>query len=321
MTQTSEDLYRQLVRAGVEEGGPSGALRQRVRQAALTATDERAKRPVRTSAPDGRTAVVHRRWVRWLPAAAVLVIVTGGLSFFSRAPQPGVPASPWWLGPTAAWAAQVDAAVAQAAIKGITCREQTVFVAADGSTHTSSTWDTFCMSHDSYRRDIYDGSVKRETQWYVPDANGLTVFTSVRFDTRTYSTDGPGTDSFGQHDPVQRMRFFTGLLDKADRRWGPEMIDGRACAGFEIRASQYGSNPDTWVNRIWFDVETMLPARIEMAGLLASDGTGTITIVQDHFDYAPELPADTFVPRVPEGFTPCDHPDILLKVRQAPASE
>lgn len=39
-------------------------------------------------------------------------------------------------------------------------------------------------------------------------------------------------------------------ISRADRLLGTQTIDGHECVGFEIRASQYGDNPDTWLDRI-----------------------------------------------------------------------
>ena len=52
-------------------------------------------------------------------------------------------------------------------------------------------------------------------------------------------------------------------MDNADKLLGEKIIEERDCVGFEISASKYGSNPDEWVDRIWFDIETKLPVLIE----------------------------------------------------------
>ena len=265
--------------------------------------------------------MLRQRSMQWLAAAAAVVfVVLGGLSFRSHSMPARSKSDAWWLGPPSAWAAEVNAALDQANIKGVTCREQILHVMADGSTHMSSTWNKFYVSKDSYRRDIYDGDVLREFQWYIPDAKGLTTFTSVRFDTRTYYTAGPGTGSFGDTDPVERMRSYVNRIDKADRMLDTQNIEGRQCVGFEIRASKYGNNPDTWVDRIWFDTQTKLPVRIEASGLpVTGDPSRTTTWIQDQFDYNPVMPADTFTPQIPEGFSFNASPDELRKKMQESA--
>ena len=250
---------------------------------------------------------MRTRMTKFVLAAAVILVVLGGVTFwpFGNGGQ-----SKWWLGPSAAWGQEILAALDNA--RAMTCREQTVFVERDGSEHTSSTWDTFYVSNDSYRRDIYDGQTLREIQWYVPDGGDMLQH-YVRYDLRCYGvTRHKG--SFGVQDPVEQMRFLVGQLDKADRLLGEETIEGRDCVGFEIRASQYGSNPDTWIDHIWFDVQTKLPVRIEGMGRpVTGDTTRTITRIMDQFIYDAQLSADTFLPQPPpEGFINA-HPDDLRR--------
>ena len=278
-------------------------------------------RPITT--PPGRRhtwrliAMMQRRSMRWLSAAAAVLVVLGGWSLVSRSPKPGGSATDWWLAPPSVWAAEINAALAT--IKGVTCREQTQIVDADGSAHLSSTWHRFYVSRDSYRRDIYDGDYFREIQWYTPDGGDM-LQTSVRFDTKSYCVLRHH-GRFGDQDPIERIRFYVALLDKADRQLGRTSIDGHECVGFEIRASKYGSNPDAYLDRIWFDVKTRLPVRIELAGRpVTSDKVDTVltfTFIQDQFDYSPVLPEDTFTPNIPSGLINA-HPDELRKPQSSP---
>ncbi len=246
--------------------------------------------------------VMKTRVVKFAAAAVVALIVVGGMTFW---PGRGSDSGKWWLGPPAAWGQEILAALD--GIKGVTCREQHVTVFPDGSEHTSMTWDIFYVSHDSYRRDIYDGDVLREIQWYVPDGAGTRQH-SVRFDLGSYFTH-TGEGSFGNYDPIDRMRLYVHFLDEADRQLGTKVIDGCECVGFEISASKYGQNPPEWTDCIWFDVETKLPVRIEHRGMpVTGRPEWTSTTIQDQFDYNPDLAADTFVPKTPEGFV-SGHPD------------
>ncbi len=243
-------------------------------------------------------------------AAVIAIVVIGGITFW---PSGGSDNGKWWLGPPAAWGQEILAELDT--IKGVTCREQTVFVMSDGSEHTSSTWNILYVSSDSYRRDIYDGDFLREIQWYVPDGSG-TLQHSIRYDLKSYFTH-TGEGSFGNHDPVERMRFYVKLLDKADEK----IIEDRNCVGFEISASKYGDNPENWVDCIWFDTETKLPVRMEKHGRPVTDQPNkTVTIIQDQFNYNPELPADTFIPETPEGFINA-HPDEIKAAKEKERKE
>jgi hypothetical protein len=236
-----------------------------------------------------------------LAVAAAILVVAGSVVFRSSGG-----------GGVSLAASGKDALAALGTVKAVTCLEHSAVVMADGSQHLSSTWDLFYMSKDSYRRDIYDGNSLREIQWYVPDGSDM-IQQGFRFDLKCYdAVRHPG--SFGMMDPAARVRSYVERSDKADQFLGEQTIDGRNCVGFEIHASKYGSNPDTWLDRIWFDKETKLPVRIEQSGRpVTGKPDWTYTTIQDRFNYDPQLSADTFIPqKPPEGFVRA-HPDDLQK--------
>lgn len=238
-------------------------------------------------------------------AAAAIFLVLGGIIFW---PAGSEETGQWWLGSSAAWGREVLARLDT--IEAVSCRERTILVAADGSEHMSSTWDIFYVSSDSYRRDIYDGDVLREIQWYVPDGQDM-IQHYVRFDLSCYGAVRH-KGSFGVQDPVERMRSHVRHEDRADRFLGQEVIEGRECVGFDISAAKYGDNPETWVDRIWLDIETRLPVRMERSGRPVTGRTDeTFTTVLDQFIYNEQLPADTFIPAEPPAGFVNAHPDDL----------
>ena len=303
-----EDFVKQL------RYEPSPEARQRILAKADEAMDELA-----TSAPvRGRlrlwSITTDMKTGRLALAAAVILIVLGGITFW---PAGGPDASQWWLASPAAWGQEILTALGN--IKCVTFRQQFVDMAPDGSEARSGTWMIRYVSQDSYRNDIYDGDFLREIQWYIPDGNG-TLHHSVRFDLGSYFTHS-GEGSFGNRDPVERMRLMVARLDRADRLLGEKVFEGRKCVGFEISASKYGDNPADWIDCIWFDVETKLPVRIEEHGRIATGySESTYYTIQDQFDYQSDVPADTFIPVIPEGFIHA-HPDEIRAAREGPPQE
>lgn len=308
----AEELEKLVKRLRYE---PSAEAHNRVLRTVLGALDQ---------SREGKTAgirpamwrITMRSGTGKLAAAVIAVLVVGGVMFWPGGSGNGK----WWLGPPAAWSREVLAALDT--VRGVACREQTIFVMSDGSHHTSGTWDMFYVSSDSYRRDIYDDDTLREIQWYVPDGNDM-VQHYVRLDLECYG-DTRHKGSFGFRDPVDRIRFYVNLLDDADSYLGEEIIEDRDCVGFEISASKYGTNPEAWVERIWFDVKTRLPVMIERDRPCPRDETQTdyqphITIL-DQFDYDPQLPGDTFIPVVPEDFVNA-HPDEIQASREKERKE
>jgi hypothetical protein len=272
----------------------------------LQAVDAYDKQKSAFAWPNIWSIIMKGRMIKLAAVMVVAIVVLGGISLW---PDGGSDAGKWWLGPTKVWSQEILSALES--IEAVTCREQNIIVFSDGREHKSMTWDKFYVSHDSYRRDIYDDNFLREIQWYVPDGDGMLQH-SVRYDLNSYF-DNKHEGSFGHYDPVDRMRFYVKLLDEADRLLGEEVIDGYSCVGFEISASKYGDNPSDWVDCIWFDTQTRLPVRIEQRGRpLTNQPDRTITVIQDQFDYNPDLAADTFIPITPEGFI-FGHPDDIRK--------
>ncbi len=240
-----------------------------------------------------------RSWRRGMMAAAVLLAICGGVTWWSGTDRSEM--GQWWLSPAYAWAEEIETGLNSAAVLGVSCRERIVIVHMDDSRNVSSAEMKLLFSSDSYRRDIYEGRALRERQWYTPEAEAM-IQTSVRFDDHSFS-ELRHQGGFGRLNPIERLRFLVNLLPQADRLLGTNEVDGHKCVGFEIRASAYGDNPETWIDRIWFDVMTKLPVRVEMAGRpLQSDDSRTITTVWDEFEYHEGLSQDEFVPQIPEGF-------------------
>jgi hypothetical protein len=285
---------------------------KRILGGALKHLEKLKQKKSATNQPNLWRIIMKTRITKLTAAAAIAIIVLGGITFW---PDSGPKNGKWWLGPPAAWGQEILAQLDT--IKGVTCREQTIWIEPDGSRRTSITWNILYVSHDSYRRDIYDGDRLREIQWYVPDGDG-TLQHSIRYDLKSYFAH-TGEGSFGDYEPIERIRFFVGLLDQADMLLGEKVIEGRNCVGFEISASKYGDNPQEWLDRIWFDIDTKLPVLIEKDRPCPRDKTQTdyhpSIRVQDQFDYNPDLPADTFTPETPEGFIYA-HPDEIQAARE-----
>ena len=287
----------------------SAQMDERVLKDVLFALEESEKTSAITK-PNLWRIIMKSPITKLAAAAVIAIVVLGGISFWPD----GSDAEKWWLGPSKVWAQEIMAALGT--IEGITCHERKLWIDPDGSTHTSrtGTWNILYVSNDSYRRDIYDGDYLREIQWYLPDGDD-TLQHSIRYDLKSYFAH-TGEGGFGNYKPVERMRFYVRLLEEADKLLGEKVIEGRNCVGFEISASKYGDNPQEWLDRIWFDVDTKLPVLIEQERGRPRDETKTdfrpFINVQNQFDYNPELPNDTFNPETPEGFI-FGHPDDLRK--------
>ena len=246
---------------------------------------------------------------RLAAAAVVGIVVLSGLSFW---PKGGSDNGQWWLEPSSAWGQEIIAKLEK--VQALVFRGQSVFVGRYGSTHVSGTWSRSYEAEDRSRKDRYyeptdedtfgdssEDSVLQHTTWEVSDGEDLIMYT-VSLEFECYTTRTVEGGAF-QRDPVENLRFYVNLLDKADRLLGTEMFDEHECIGFDIEARKYGDNPKEWIDRIWLDVETKLPVRIEQHGRGITSRPGeTFTFIQDQFEYYAEIPAAMFEPEIPEGF-------------------
>jgi len=256
-----------------------------------------------------RRTIMKNKRIELAAAAAIVIIVLGGVTFW---PGGTLENGQWWLGSPAAWGREIIVELGK--VEALVSREQTVFVGRYGSTHVGSRSKSY-EAKDRSRRDNYhfehtdedtfgdsnEAGVLQHVTWSVPDGKDLVSY-EVSFEFQCYSIKRTKGGAH-ERDPMKELRFYVSLLDKADRVLDAAVLDGRECVGFEIDASKYGDNPKGRVDRIWFDVKTKLPVRIEKHGRPVTDQPGrTFTFIQDRFEYYAQIPAEMFEPRIPEGF-------------------
>ncbi len=237
--------------------------------------------------------------------AAVFALVAFGLRPWATNRENGADA--WWFASPSAWAGELQAAIKEAGQRGVSCREQFVTVASDGSRSTSSTTSTVFSAGNRYRCDIYDEGHLRESQWYVPHADELTQ-TSVCYNDKTYTvTHHPKTRE--EVDLMTRMESLAQLLSESGRRLGTASVEGQDAVEFEITAKKIAAQADEAAVHIWLDQATKMPLKITWKSVDHSFPVYIVAriLVQDHFDWNPALPADTFEPEIPAGFTKVDN--------------
>jgi len=168
------------------------------------------------------------------------------------------------------------------------------------------------ISEYDWRKDSYSGQQLRKTEWYVTDKddwgktsldfndrNFKLIQTTVNFVDHSYSEITHGSTSHPDN-PMDRIIFLAGYIDRADRFFESGQIEGIECFGFELSAKKYGSNPDTHIHTLWFDAVTMLPVKMEFDWL---QDDGPRKRVLDQFEWNAELPVETFIPEIPADFT------------------
>jgi hypothetical protein len=178
------------------------------------------------------------------------------------------------------------------------------------------------LSGDRWREDSYHEKNRRETiEWYNieqkgwqgtsldPDEDNFRlIHTTVDFDDKTYSvvTHTEDDGSRRPRHPMENILFLAGFADRADRMLENTEIEGVECFGIEISAGRYGGIPESTKHRMWFDMETKLPARIETVRTedkYWKENVSKKSIkLLERFQWNQTLSEDTFSPEIPDGF-------------------
>lgn len=276
--------------------------RERTLQNIFHAMDESQERvPAPRRVRIGRMTV-NTQITKFALAAAVILLVLGGLGLW----LPGLgPDSPWWMGAPAAWGQEILHSLDQT--EAVVYRQRVGYASDYGPPRMSQGYEIRFNAKGRYRRDRYDNGVDlANVQWVVADSNGLHM-TEVSHEYRCYferENEGYGF----VEDIMGRMQSYVQLLDRADRILQTEVFEGRECVGFEVHTRR-GDGPQGPFHRIWFDVQTRLPARIESHLVnVRFDAGGTLILIHDQFQYYAQVPVDLFTPQIPAGYVHA-HPD------------
>ena len=304
----------------IRELSPDVGMCESAKQAVLTAVESEKKQPSfrpNASLKSIRRIITYGKTIKFAAAAVFLMVVLGGVNFWSGNNSKN---GKWWLGPPAAWGQEIIAKLET--IEALVYRNQAVIVSPYGSTHVSGTWSKNYQAKDRSRTDRYyeptdedtfgdsnPDSVLQHVTYNVPDGQDLVQY-DVSYEYQCYTIKTIKGGAY-EKDPVKRLQFYVNLLDKADRILGMKTFDGRECVGFEVSGNKYGDNPEDWIDRIWFDVQTKLPVRIEKYDLPITGNTGrTITTIQDQFEYYAQVPAEMFEPQIPVDFINAEPDDV-----------
>ncbi len=304
--RSNDSLERMLQKMRYET---TGDRRQEALENVFQAMDESHEATPTASRPCIWRMTMNTRTTRFVLAAAVILIVLGGVTFW---PPGSSNNGKWWLGPPAAWGRDLLDSLGK--IEAVVYRQRSGRVSGFGPPSMNVGWERRYNAKDRYRRDRYDDGVNvMNTQWVIPDGNDL-LMVEVSYQYECYFERRNEAYGFVE-DPVEWLSSYVRLLDRADRILDTEVFDGRECVGFEVSAAKYGDNPKGRFDRIWFDVETKLPARIERHGLdFGFDAGQTLVIIHDQFQYFAQIPMDLFVPVIPEGYVNA-HPDEIRTAR------
>jgi outer membrane lipoprotein-sorting protein len=310
--QICRDLYQALADEEEMVRSAFDQIVERTKTAEATLAEQLDRQLGHRLAPLGHLRGGLRTIAKLAAVIMIGILLLGGVTFW---PSGNGKEDKWWLGPPAAWGREMLQSLEKA--EALVYRKRTASVSDYGLVEMKVGWSRVFSSEDAYRCDRYDyrdGTKIDNTQWILRDPEGSTRY-EVSFEYQCYFQEETEWSLFYDNQ-IDSLRWYVGLLDKANRILNTEIFDGRECVGFEIKASEYGDNPEGRFDRIWFDVETKLPARIEKHGISSSfDAAQTYTFIDDQFEYYAEVPVDIFTPQIPEGFVNA-HPDDIRAARK-----
>jgi outer membrane lipoprotein-sorting protein len=159
---------------------------------------------------------------------------------------------------------------------------------------------TFYLSEQyGFRMDIGgDGTV---ISWYVPPA-GETLTMVIPAEKKWSRTPLP-PDQRGKmpeeyEDPAEYIQRF---LARPSRELGRSVIDGVEVEGIEVTDPPLEQGKlANGIGRLWVDVQTQLPVRIEIEG--TADGKVVRWLME--FKWSEAVPASVFEPNIPSDYTP-----------------
>ena len=303
----------------ISELSPDDRMCESAKQTVFTAVENEKNQP--SPKPNAGLELIWRtimysRTMKLAAAAVIAIVVLGGISFWPG----GSPQNEWWHGSPAVWGKEIMAELEK--IEALVYRDQAVFVGRYGSTHVSGTWSRNYEAKDRSREDRYyehtdedtfgpsnPDSILQHVSYKIPDGQDLIQY-GVSYEHQCYTIRINEGGAY-QRDPVEKLRSYVNKMEKADRILDMATFEGRECVGFEVNNNWSGDESVQGVDRIWFDIQTKLPVRIESHGVpITNRPDQTFTLIQDQFEYYAQIPAEMFEPEIPTDFINAEPDDV-----------
>ncbi len=228
----------------------------------------------------GRQLTPRWSWVRYAAAAGVLAAVALGVSLLSG-PHRGV-----------AWAQVLDR-VAQA--RDYICR-----IEKASSSGPTTEMVQYCSAEFGIRQDMYVDGRLAAVVHVDPDLSRMVtlIHRDRRYAMADLSAEELRAALSGSSPEEFVARFRQGEFTEIGRR----RVDGTLAAGIETRANElWGGAFTDGELRLWVDVETQWPVRVEFEGRAEGGKTWMRQVMKD-FQWNPQLSQDDFAYEIPTGY-------------------
>ncbi|MHC4119554.1 MAG: PDZ domain-containing protein [Planctomycetota bacterium] len=240
------------------------------------------------SGPDIWRTIMKRKSTK-LAAAAVIIIAIGlGLHIFG--------------GPDIASVALADVAKEIEQIKNCVFSKKTTIVSSDDNIINS--FDSLVYyTQAAVREDMY-GDKKITHQVYVKFSEGILVGVDHRIKVfRKMDLTGEDIEKLS---PVSPKNIVNLILSKGTyKKLGRKTVDGVPSEGFEFNDKRAMLSMDKdriedVATRLWVDVNTNLPIRVEVDCVLNGDSKASVVMCDPKWDV--ELESDFYEPKIPADY-------------------
>jgi len=244
---------------------------------------KRAGRISHTLAFTGET-IMRSRITKLAAAAVIIIAVLIGIHQFSGSID----------GASVAWASVVKKV------------EQAKTVSFRLKTSMTGMPDSEIMVYDSSeygsRMDVYsDGKIV--TRIYGPKGENVSIMIipeAKRYTRMSFTEEQRQQMREREKDPREFVKLF---LSVDHTELGRKTIDGIEVEGLEVDSPKVGGGMfESAIGRLWVDVKTDLPVRMEIEGVSAGGKIQT-KMVMDEFKWDEELDAGEFEPNIPDDYT------------------
>ena len=186
-------------------------------------------------------------------------------------------------------------------IKNCLFKKTTTVSAKDNSTNT---FDSLVYhSEGVIREDIYDNN-KIAKQVYVKASEGIIV--GIHHKLKLFKKMNLTDEDIEKFSPISPKNIVDLILSKGKyKKLGQKTVDGILSEGFEFNDKRTMLSMDKEriedvVMRLWVDVNTNLPVRIELGGVLNNNSKANVVMCDPKWDV--DLDSDFFEPNIPDDY-------------------
>ncbi len=289
MFKNEDDLKRIISRLKIDTE-PNPVHKDNLRRQMLSEFNKTRQRPLLDTDlwQITRGIIMNRRIIKLATAAVIIIAVLAGLQHFTGS----------FDGSGVAWAHVVQR-VEQ--IRTCVFNSHITMTGSPRGEITSEA-DMYVSSEYGFRADTYMNGKHAMTQYSLPaEKVMISVMPEQKKYMRMLLTDELVNKmrQQGYSDPRDIVRQF---MEGQYTELGRDIIDGVEVEGIETTDQKiFGGQFDSCVGRLWVDVETHLPVRMEMEmeGFMADK---SIQMVMDGYQWDVELDASVFEPNIPDDY-------------------